>query len=150
MITYKHKTLPYIAKEDEDNKTQWYRLWFVENWRVLSHKWMSTDYSKDWRIIERYTIIPKKIIENSNDWDVIYDQKELNGYIWKTIWFQEPNTDDAPMKWKIIAIDMYNRPICEYDELEWDVFCDTPIEQLFFKEPKKVIEIEWKKYIELD
>jgi hypothetical protein len=51
---------------------------------------------------------------------------------------------------KIIAFDIYDRPICEYDDMENEVFCDTKLENLLFEEPKKIIIVDGKRYKCLD
>lgn len=76
------------------------------------------------------------------------DQK-LEDLIGKDIRFKDPNDTMEPMKWKIIAVDIHGRLICEYDELPWDVFCDSTVDQLMFEEPKPIpdeIEVDWIKY----
>ena len=55
--------------------------------------------------------------------------------IWKDIWFVEPSDDLPPMKWKVIAIDIYGKIITEYDELEWEVFRDDILDNIHFVEP---------------
>lgn len=71
--TYKHKKLWWIAELDWDNKAHWYRIWKVE-WNIKLGYWNSTDYSKDWRIIERYSMIDSQLIENSDDWEEIKEE----------------------------------------------------------------------------
>lgn len=68
MKQYRHKTLWWIAKQDE-NIWYWYRLWKVNGKNCMSSSWTSKDYSKDWRIIERYNNIAEELIENSQDWE---------------------------------------------------------------------------------
>ena len=78
----------------------------------------------------------------------VWDEPKLEDYIGKDIWFAEDQPDN-PMKGKIVAIDMYRRIICEYDDIPWEVFCDTKIESLFFEEPPRYVMVGGVKYVEV-
>ena len=65
--------------------------------------------------------------------------------LWKTI---RDNTDNEPIKWRVIAIDIDKRIICDFEWLDWEVFIIKK-EHLLFKEPSDIIEINWKKFKEI-
>jgi len=80
MKKFKHKTLPYEAEKDDGSG--WHILRNVERKVKVSH-WKSTSYQeKEWKTIERYTVLPKELIEKSDDREKI----EAESWQEKTLW----------------------------------------------------------------
>lgn len=71
-------------------------------------------------------------------------------FIWKDMRFIEPaDPQSLPMKGRIVAIDIHDRIITEYDELPDQVFCDAWMENFVFEKPDEIpdeIEVRGVKY----
>lgn len=139
MKKFKHVSKPREATEDKYGN---YKLWEIdkENPRIKRSDWTHVDYSQEWKVIERHTIIPKELIEwcsdrieiVEKDWiDCLYDSYQykfwmptdkdiFREYAEKHAPKKKKFTKDEVIKWKLkntefdMSNERYTLVICRF------------------------------------